>query len=100
MTKEHIRIKRPKINGEDCRLVRIGWADAIENLDGWHTVDEAIEWADDDDWVVHQVGWILKSTDDYVLIANKYNDSSGGREESVGGLFKIPTPWIKYCIEI
>lgn len=87
-------------DGKLPKLVRIGWADAIENLEGWHTEKEALEWADDDDWIVHQVGWVLKETDDYILLSNKYNEASGGRDGTFGGLFKIPKPWIKYCNEV
>jgi hypothetical protein len=87
-----------KIN--EYKFVLIGWADAIENLDGWHTENEALEWADTDDWIVHQAGWILKETDEYILFCDKINDASGGREDSYGGLFKIPKPWIKYIKEI
>lgn len=90
----------PLVNSSACKLVRIGWADAIENLEGWHTEKEALEWADDDDWIVHQVGWVLKETDDYILLSNKYNEASGGRDGTFGGLFKIPKPWIKYCNEV
>ena len=85
---------------EKYKLVKIGWADAIENLNGWHTIEEALEWATDDDWVVHQVGWILKETADYILLAGKHNDASGGRDFTWGGLFKIPKPWIKYLKEL
>lgn len=28
---------------ENKKLVKIGWADAIENLEGWHTEKEAID---------------------------------------------------------
>lgn len=90
----------PLVSNCACKLVRIGWADAIENLEGWHTEKEALEWADDDDWIVHQVGWVLKETDDYILLSNKYNEASGGRDGTFGGLFKIPKPWIKYCNEV
>ena len=90
----------PMLETGHCRLVRIGWADAIENLEGWHTEKEAMEWADEDDWIVHQVGWVLKETDDYILLSNKHNEASGGRDSTYGGLFKIPKPWIKYCIEV
>ena len=85
---------------KEFRLVRIGWADAIENLDGWHTKKEALNWAKNDDWIVHQVGWILKETDDYILLSSKRNSASCGRDSTFGGLFKIPKPWIKYIIEI
>lgn len=90
----------PLVSNWAYKLVRIGWADAIENLEGWHTEKEALEWADDDDWIVHQVGWVLKETDDYILLSNKYNEASGGRDGTFGGLFKIPKPWIKYCNEV
>jgi hypothetical protein len=82
------------------KLVKIGWADAIENLEGWHTEEEAIEWADNDNWIVHQVGWILKDTEDYILFCNKCNEASAGRDNSLGGLFKIPRPWIKYLVDL
>lgn len=85
---------------ENKKLVKIGWADAIENLEGWHTEKEAIDWAKDDDWIVHQVGWILDETDDYLLFSNKFNEASGGRDSSFGGLFKIPKPWILYKKEL
>jgi hypothetical protein len=94
------KAEQPEHNFNKYRLVRIGWADAIENLDGWHTEEEALKWADDDDWIVHQVGWVLKETNDYILLGNKHNDASCGRDSTFGGLFKIPKPWVKYCVEL
>lgn len=82
------------------KLYKIGWADAIENLDGWHSKEEAIEWALNDDWVVHQVGWIIKETKDYILFTSQFNEASAGRSKTFGGLYKIPKPWISYKTEI
>ncbi len=82
------------------KLIRIGWADAIENLNGWHSKEDALEWAQNDNWVVHQVGWILKETDDYILLCGHWNEASAGREATFGCLFKIPKPWIKYKHEV
>ena len=82
------------------QLVKIGWADAIENLNGWHTLEEALEWAKDDNWIVHQVGWILEETKDYILLSSKQNDASGGRDSTFGGLFKIPKPWVLYVADL
>lgn len=82
------------------KLIKIGWADAIENLHGWHTKKEALEWAEDDKWIVHQVGWILKETDDYILFTSQWNEASAGREQTFSGLFKVPKPWIQYMHEI
>jgi len=84
------------MNIDDYKLIKIGWADAIENQDGWHTLEEAQEWHKDDDWIVHQVGWILEETKDYIVLFNKYNEPSAGRKATISGLFKIPKPWIKY----
>ena len=82
------------------KLVQIGWADAIENLLGWQSIEEALEWAEDDDWIIHQIGWVIKETKDYVLLASRLNEASGGRESAYSGLFKIPKPWIQYKTEI
>jgi len=81
---------------ENKKLILVGWADAIENLDGWHTQEEAIEWGRTDDWIVHQVGWILDETESYILLSSRFNEACGDRDSSVGGLFKIPKPWILY----
>ena len=82
------------------QLVFIEWMDAIENLSGWHTEEEALEWADEDDWIVHQVGWIMKETEDYVLLCTRCNEARGERKANYGGLFKIPKPWIRYRVEL
>ena len=86
---------------KDFKLVAIGWADAMSNEgDSWHTYETAIEWAENDDFVTHQVGWIIKETKEYILICDKFNEPSGGRPELLGGLVKIPTTWIRYREEI
>jgi hypothetical protein len=85
---------------KDFKLVAIGWADAMSNESGWKTYDEAVEWVEDDDFVTHQVGWIIKETKEYILMADKFNEPSGGRPELIAGLFKIPKTWIRYREEI
>ena len=72
----------------------IEWTDAIENLNGWHELDEALEWGREDDWIVREVGCVLKETKDYILMAVKKTKPSKGREAQYGQLFKIPKPWI------
>ena len=81
---------------KEKQLVQIGWADAIENLQGWHTKEEALKWAKEDNWIVHQVGWILEETDSYILFSSQWNEESSGRDKTYSGLFKIPKPWIEY----
>lgn len=82
------------------RLVRVVWRDVIEHMGVWHTEAEALEWASSDDWIVHQVGWVLEDTDDYLLLTSKYNTASADRESSYGGLTKIPKPFIQYITTI
>lgn len=88
------------MNINDYKLVKIGWADAIENENTWHTLEEATQWHKDDDWIVHQTGWLLEENKDYIVLFSKFNDPSGGRPATIGGLFKVPKPWIKYKIEL
>jgi len=82
------------------KLIKIGWADAIENLYGWHTKKQSLKWAKNDNWIVHQVGWILEETDDYILFTSQYNQATAKRKETFSGLFKVPKPWILYREEI
>ena len=70
-------------------LVRVTWNDAIEKLGGWYSEEEAIEWAEEDGWVVTQVGWLLKDVQEYILLCGKKSN-----EGSFGQLMKIP----KSCI--
>ena len=78
---------------KEFKFEKIAWADALEFQDGWKTLEEAINWADNDDWITHQVGWVLKETDEYILFSDKHsNDRGEGRKYS--GVFKIPKPWI------
>ena len=72
------------------KLVYIEWGDAISNT-GWMSEKEAIEWADSSDWIVKNVGWILKENKDYILLASKFSEGS----EEYGLLHKIPKTWIK-----
>lgn len=74
------------------QLVKIGWADAIERDGTWISQEEAERWADEDNWIVEMVGWILKETNDYILIATRYLE----RDDVFSGVFKIPKPWIAY----
>ena len=33
-------------------LIYIEWEDAMSYTDGWHNIDFAIDWANDDEWIV------------------------------------------------
>ncbi len=81
-------------------LIQIGWADAVENSAGWYSKEEALKWGKDYNWVVHQVGWVLEETEDYILFCNHYSPTDEEGDGVYGGLFKIPKPWVKYRKEL
>lgn len=57
-------MKKPK-------LIYIEWYDAMVNLSSWITQEEAIEWAENGEGLVKQVGWVIKETKSYILIASR-----------------------------
>lgn len=75
------------------KIYYIKWCDATSNIVPWWTKDEAITWADNELWQVEIVGWLLKKTNKYILIASKKSIDSDN-ETQYGQLFKIPTTWI------
>lgn len=78
------------------RIIYIEWADAMQNYEGWQTAEEAKQWAQTDDWIIKQVGYVIEENNQYLLLgANKSKDTRTG-EDQFGMIFKIPKPWIKY----
>jgi len=73
-------------------LVYLEWCDAITTPHPWMSQEEAIEWADEEDWVVSEVGWILKETKEYIVIASRKNLDDDTC--NFAGIMKIPTTWI------
>lgn len=71
-------------------LIYIEWGDAISNT-GWMSVEEAKRWGKEQHWLVKNIGWLLKETKDYILLAAKYSDEN----QDYGLLHKIPKTWIK-----
>ncbi len=77
-------------------FVRLSWVDAIENNEGWMSLRDAKNWGRTDQWLIHQTGWIIKQTKEYILLVSRISEPSSGRGSDVSGVFKIPTTWIKY----
>lgn len=75
-------------------LVYIEWCDAIDGTTGWQTVKDIKEWAKSDEWIIKQVGWIMKETKKYILICSKYNPQGDGYHDMVAFPTKIPKTWI------
>jgi len=80
-------------------LIYIEWCDAMVNQSSWLGIDEAIQWSETNNWIVSEVGFVLKETDEYILIANKKNLYDPDNIE-VGGVMKIPTTWIKKRVNL
>ncbi len=77
------------------KLVKLGWLDAIESS-GWYTLEEALKWGETDNMLIHEVGWILKETKEYILFACRWSENGSDKDISYGSILKIPKPWIKY----
>lgn len=82
----------------DQKLIYIQWCDAISNQQPWLSEDEAIEWADNNNWVNEQVGWVIKETEKYLLLAGERNLYVS--ESHYGHILKIPTTWILKRVEL
>ena len=77
------------------KVYYIRWCDAASNENAWRTHDEAISWADNENWQVENVGWILKENKEYILLCTKRSFETDELESQYGSLFKIPKTWIK-----
>ena len=78
------------------KLIYIEWTDAYcSNYDEWRTLEECLDWAEDYKWIVKQIGWVLKETDKYILLASKKNDICQEAKPQYSLLTKIPKTWIK-----
>ena len=82
------------------KLVYIIWADAISATDVWHSKSATLTWGESQNWLVHQVGQIIKKTTDYILLASRYTEDGKDFEEQFGNIFKIPHPWIQSLTEL
>jgi hypothetical protein len=83
------------------RLIYIEWCDAITNEESWLTMDDAIVWCDNEDWVIKQTGFLIKETKEYILLSMRVNSHQHTENvERVDGIIKIPTTWIKKRIEL
>lgn len=72
----------------------IEWCDAVTNT-GWHTEEEATAWADKADWVIKEVGWIIKETKEYICFASGWKPPDDFTKEQFVNLHKIPKTWVR-----
>lgn len=56
-----------------CPLIYIEWSDSTTLDDGWKEIDEIIDWADNSNWVIRQVGYLIKETKEHIVLASQHN---------------------------
>ena len=79
-------------------LIYIEWCDAIEAQKAWQSLEDIKSWAETEDWITREVGYLLYESKEYILIANRIGRYQENIEYS--GLMKIPTTWIKKRISL
>lgn len=82
-------------------VIYLEWCDAIADIPRWMSLDEAIEWAKNEDWVIKQVCFLLDETEEYILLAariNPHRDTEDGLK--VDGLLKLPQTWVRKRIDL
>lgn len=79
------------------RLAKIVWDDPWAS-GGWTELDEALAMADDPArGVCETVGWIIKETDDYIVVVGSLGLSFDGNRQ-VGDVFKCPRSCIREIV--
>ena len=77
------------------KLIYIEWCDAIEAPGIWQSKQKALEWAKKDNWIVCECGYLLKETNEYILLANRITLYDRDNPE-YAGVMKIPKTWIRH----
>lgn len=78
-------------------LIYIEWCDAASYGNGtWQDVYDLIAWAaDEDSWLVKEVGFVVEETDEYILLVSQVSDNG-----KVGDAMKIPKGWVRRRVEL
>lgn len=74
----------------DHPIVLVIWTDTITNS-GWQTAEKIDDWAKENTWLVHTVGYLIRETEEFVVIAASW----AMEEKQYGSLIKIPRAWAK-----
>ena len=77
------------------KLIYIEWADAISSGAGWVNETDLKRWIDDSEWIIKQVGWVLKENNKFLTIASQIKPEDAFTETQFGHIQKIPKTWIR-----
>ena len=83
----------------EYKLYYIEWMDAMAYLPTWGDREEITEWANSNEGLVKQVGWIIEENENYILLSSRIGIINSD-EPDFGSVFKIPSRWIKKRKEI
>src|SRR5690348_7379755 len=85
------------------KLIYIEWEDAISNS-SWHTEQELKRWANYENSIVKEVGWLYKETKKHIVLVSRQLREDIDETESDYGRFgllqKIPKTWIQKRIDL
>lgn len=73
-------------------LTYIEWQDAYTNSEGWQSKESILEHDEGKDaYIIRQAGWVIKETDKYLIIADKWHPA----EDNYADWTVIPKTWIR-----
>lgn len=75
-------------------IVVIKWLDAHEKEQQWDSMEETLKWAEKENWLVTQVGFIIFENDEYILLSSQMTKPDENHLQRVGNATKIPKGWI------
>lgn len=76
-------------------LVLVIWEDATSN-GGWKSADILDGWIAEEAWKIHSVGYLLRDTKEYVVLAASWSKVDG----QYGNLTRIPRALVRAMIRI
>lgn len=74
---------------EKYPLIYIEWCDTISHEPIWKPLSDAQAWADNNNWIIRQVGFVVKKTKKYTLLASQVNFQKDC-EPTISSITKIP----------
>ena len=73
--------------------IYIEWCDATEKEYGWSSESEIKEWAETNNWIVKQFGFVVSENKECIVLATRYSPVEND-QPLFGGVIKIPKTWI------
>lgn len=84
------------------KLIYLEWEDAC-SLHEWRHESQLLDWANNTEYMVKQVGWLIKETKRFIFIASRFSPGNTYQEiyeDQYGMLQKIPKTWVRKRINL